>query len=366
MEQAMQPMHKDFARWYSAVSLGDDVARRNARWEGICAVVSDAERPTVETLLRLAFGGRAAPAAKVVQTIRQAFKSADETFEMAGNDREMQVLAGAALAVLMEDTEGSEGAAAALSVTTASLGGARKPDLPMDLPALGEIAIGYWAEANRKRPTLKNFFSVEVPQVDFSKAAAKVRELQNWDGVAEAFNLAAKGASLSMRTLVQRHAEAVEAIDDFIRVQDEELQMLWWLISQRSENYDCAFDAVPAEAQPFVFARELADATEFLPGPSSVKALLSRAGLKERRKIAVTAAVNAPRTDWLERVIADADPSPLSTPLHAAIKRQLETGAGTAWVAGWAASSGVDEAHALPGLMLGELFYRERLLLLFG
>jgi hypothetical protein len=61
----------------------------------------------------------------------------------------------------------------------------------------------------------------------------------------------------------------------------------------------------------------------------------------------------------------DVEPSPLSTPLHAAIKRQLETGAGEAWVPGWAASTDVDATHTLPSLILGELFYRERLLLLF-
>lgn len=365
MEQAIRPVHKDFARWYSTVSLGDDVARRNLRWEGVRAVVTNAERSTVEALLRLAFGGRAAPAAEVVQTIRQAFKSADETFEMTGNDREMQVLAGIALAVLMEDVDENESATAALSATTASLGGARKPDLPMDLPALGEIAIAHLAEVNRRRPKFSGFFSSEVPELDFGKAVEKVRE-QSWDGVAAAFNIAEDRVRIGMRTLDQRHAEAVQTIANFIRVQDEELQMLWWLIGQRSEDYGCAFEAVPASAQPFVFASELADATEFLPGPSSVKALLSRAGLKERRKIAVTTAVNGTKTDWLERVIAHVDPSPLSTPLHAAIKRQLETGAGTAWVAGWAASSAVDAAHVLPALTLGELFYRERLLLLFG
>src|SRR5690606_38486838 len=102
------------------------------------------------------------------------------------------------------------------------------------------------------------------------------------------------------------------------------------------------------------------------PGPPSVKAILSRAGLKEQKNVAVSDAVNAPRSAWLQELVEHVDPSPLSMPLHFAIRRQLETGAGQAWIPGWAASTGIDAAHALSVLALGELFYRERLLLLPG
>jgi hypothetical protein len=39
-------------------------------------------------------------------------------------------------------------------------------------------------------------------------------------------------------------------------------------------------------------------------------------------------------------------------------------GPGDAWVAGWAASVGIDRAYSLPALTMAELFYRERLLVL--
>lgn len=366
MADAGGAMHQDFARWYGAVSLGDDPARREARWKGVLSLVRDAERPTVEALLRLAFGGRTTPAASDVNRIRHAFKTVDDTFEMSGNDREVQVLAGACLAVLMEDADECEGSAAALAVTTASLAGARKPDLPMDLAALGELAIGRRSDAYRKRPLLKEYASVEQPKVHFEQAVAKLRQQQDWNGLIDAFTLAASEIRTVLGTLAEQQFETIRAADEFIRTQDEELQMLWWLIAQRSEDYDCALDSVPAEDQPFVFANELANSTKGLPGPASAKAILSRAGLKERKKMRVTAAVNAPRTEWLRKLMDGVNPSPVSTPLHFAIQRQLETGAGEAWVAGWAATSGVDAGCTLPSLTLGELFYRERLLFLFA
>jgi hypothetical protein len=365
MDASATPVHQDFARWYGAVSIDNDVQRRQARWDGLLSIVKAPSRAMVEALVRLAFGTRAEPDSSALQAIREAFKSADDTFEMSGNKRELQILAAACLAILMEGAGDGHAAAAALAITTAAMGSARSPDLPMDLVALAEAAIVRRASENRQRPSLCTLVSSDVPKFDFEKAAAKVREQPNWEGVIAGFALAADATRQTMKALALRQTRSISAAEDFIRIQDEELQMLWWLTGLRSEDYASAFDAIPLEAQPFVFASDLASGTAVLPGPPSLKAVLSRAGLKERKKLTIVTAVNAPKPDWLRRLVEGADLSPVSTPLHFAIQRQLETGPGEAWVAGWAAATGIDAAHALPRLTLGELFYRERLLLLF-
>lgn len=353
------PMHEDFGRWYGAVSLGGDQPRRQARWEGVSNIVRDADRNTVEALLRLAHRSRQAPAAAVVKTVRQAFKATDEAFEMSGNDRELQILAGACLTVLMEKNK-HVGAVAALSVTTAGLGGARRPDLPMDLPALGETAINRRGEINRRRPSITADLSGEPPQVDFEEVATALIEEQSSESFAAAFKLV---ADTTFSAIQQSAKTQATTVDRFLRIQDEELQMLWWLIGQRSSEYDCAFDAIPTDARPLVLASELARNTQFLPGPPSVMGILSRAGLKEHQEVQIAAAANAADSEWLRKSIGEVNPSFLSTPLHAAISRRLETGAGEDWVAGWAATTGVNKDHALSGLVLGNQFYRERLLL---
>ncbi|WP_211441233.1 GTPase-associated system all-helical protein GASH [Collimonas humicola] len=355
------PMHADFARWHAAIQLEENLPRRKARWEGVATIVDDADRGTVEVLIRLAFKTRQVPVAEGLLPIRQAFKDADDTFEMSGNDRELQVLASVCLAVLME-RGGDVGAATALSVTTTALGGARTADLPMDIRLLAENAINRISAENRERPALTRHTA--VPVFDFEKAVAKVREIPNWDGVAQAFTLAADAARSAVKIMTQRQSTMIEAMDKLVRIQDEELQMLWWLMGQRSWDHDCSFEAVPVDLQPLAFAKELAESTQFLPGPPSVKALLSRAGLKDRKKIAIPTAINAAGADWLKTFIEE-ELSPVSTPLHFAIQRQIETGAGEAWVPGWAAATGVSATHAISPLMFGMSFYRERLLLLF-
>ena len=117
-------MHADFPRWYATVGLGNDHARQQARWVGVSTVVSDSGRANIEALLRLAYKSRQPAAAAHVAKIREAFRAADPAFDMQGNDREMQVLAGAALSQLM-DGGGIAGAEAALAASTTALAQAK-------------------------------------------------------------------------------------------------------------------------------------------------------------------------------------------------------------------------------------------------
>jgi len=362
MSDTEKPLHPEFVRWYQSVDIGNDSERYQRRWDGLLATANEADKDDVETLVRLAYQSRQKPSQDRIQIIRKHFRDFDESFEMAGNDRELQVLAGATLAVMMERPEIDEAERAALAVTTTGLGGGRTTDLPLNLAALGERSIAALGESNRRRPSLAA--PGGAPKLDFESSISKVTEASNWEGVKQAFGLAAEDTNKALRTIALKHGNAIKNVATFIEVQDEELQMLWWLTGQYSEDYECPFSKVPSNAQPFVFASELADATAILPGPPSIKAILSRTVQKLRSKILVAEAVNSLESTWLERAIGDSDPSPVSTPLHFAIKRQLETGAGDAWIAGWAAATGVDPDFKLSRITLGEMFYRERLLML--
>ena len=109
------------------------------------------------------------------------------------------------------------------------------------------------------------------------------------------------------------------------------------------------------------FSIELAEMTKFLPGPTSIDALLSRTGLLSGKKIEVVQVVNAVREDWLQDRVSTKLSSALTTPIHEAVRRRLETGKGKAWVAGWAAITQLPETLQLTPLQIGIQFYREAL-----
>ncbi len=359
-------MHPDFPRWYRTVSLEDDRERVRRRFSGLSALIKTPTRADVESWVRVAFRARQGASPEALARIRQPFKEVDDLFDMQGNERELEILCGSALAILFE-RDGDISATGALAVTTAALNGARSPELPMDLPVLAEHAIGRIAEVNRKRPNLSQHIPAATPKVDFSAAMAKVQQQPDWSGVAAAFGLAAEAVQATLAPIAQQSAASIERANTFIAIQDEELQMLWWVFGERSTDLDCPFkDVTPTERQPLLFAKELADATEFPPGPSSAKALLARTGLRERERLTIPVAVNACDASWLGSLAIQRDVSPVSAPVHTAIFRKLETGDDTSWVSGWAAVSGIDQNYSLSALTLGNLFYRERLLALFS
>jgi hypothetical protein len=364
-EEEGVPMREEFPRWYRLVGMGDNRERLELRWKGVFGLVGNADRKSIETMIAIALRTKPRPQTANVALLRQTFKDVDDLFDMEDNDRELEILCGSALATLFE-TDSNKAVLAALSTTTASCGGVRSAEFPLDLVGAAEASIARISDARRIRPDLGKKMTVTAPKVSMDQANATLKENWTAEGVVAALTVLSDLTNNAMRHLSQRVNVALSAAHDFAKIQDEELQMLWWLFGNRSAKMDCPFPDVQAEAQTFILAAELADMTEFLPGPASVKPILSRAGLKERKKYSVPAAVNACEARVLGPLIDGLDPSSITQPLHFAIKRKLETGDETSWISGWSNITGIDAGFLLPAIELGNLFYRERLGVLIG
>jgi GTPase-associated system helical domain len=179
------------------------------------------------------------------------------------------------------------------------------------------------------------------------------------------FDTAAEAINATFGTMAKKFNSAVEATADFVAIQDEELEMLWWVLGERSNGVKKSFSSIPEAERPLVLSAELAQATIYLPGPLSVEGLLTRAGLKSSKTFTIPQVVNACAHGWLEPFVSGKAISPLLQPIHFAIQRKLETGDETSWVSGWAGSSSLDATTVFPSIILGLLFYRERLLSIF-
>jgi hypothetical protein len=343
-------MHPDFARWYGEVSM--DGTGRAERWSGIEKLASDPDGTLVEVLVRLAFGTKAPPSgnkeprlAEKLAVFHAAFHNDDEPYD-ATAAREVQVLAASALVHLFGSYP-----LAPLAVATAAAAGARKPDLPMNLTGLAETAIRMLGDARRIRPKLSELEAelVEIP----STTSDVIEDLRT-------------SVEKAVQTMAERLNFSMQQMGSYIQVADEELQMLWWLVNGFSQDLGLPFEKVGAAARPLVFGKELADRTAEPPGPVAIGALLSRAGLKSNGKVGIISAIGALDDSWVTDAVRDVDASPVTSPIHFALEKRVETGAGNAWVAGWAAIAGLPEDLGAAPSVLGKLFYRERLLLKSG
>lgn len=359
-DEKIAPMREEFPRWYRVVAMGDNRERLEARWKGVIDLVENADQKRVESMISLALRTKPRPPEANVASLRQSFKKADDLFDMQDNDREMEILCGTALATLI-GSQGEQAALAALLITTASCAGTRVSELPFDLVGTAETAIIRISDIFRARPDISSTSIAKAPQVGLSQEIANMKQSLNGETAEVVITTLSKQINNGLLQLARSSNSSLGTLRKFVAIQDEELQMLWWLFGGRSKKMDRPFADLPHDAQPFVLASELAEATEFLPGPPSVKPILSRAGLKEGKKLSVPAAVNACDTGLLRALVDNFEPSQITQPLHFAIKRKLETGDETSWVAAWSTITGIDADFALPGIELGNLFYRERL-----
>src|SRR5947208_1887482 len=89
----------DFPRWLAATGVGISDQTRDARRNGANAVGIAPGRSLTEGLIRLAFKTKQEAAPAEIARVRQPFYDADNNFDMKGNDKELQILAGATLAI---------------------------------------------------------------------------------------------------------------------------------------------------------------------------------------------------------------------------------------------------------------------------
>lgn len=353
-------MQADFARWYEAVSLQADAALLEARWKSVQAVAQTTSRAQMEALVRLAFRSRHPSGASEVAAIRTEMTG--ETGNPPG-DEELCLLAAAALAQLLQKGEANAATAATL-VTTTSMGGMRPVQQPMDLVGLAAGAIASQAESSRRRPPIGN--GTAAPTTVNSADAIANAKTFDAAHMEAAFTALAAATSTALAGLTRRQQTFEQSVIRHVRIQDEELDMLWWLQGGRSFSMDTAFANIPQEQRPLVLAQELAAITFALPGPIAIAALLARAGTGDVAPTSVVTAVQSVPLDWLKRAIPedrDAKVSPITTPIHEAIKRRLEVHGEDTWMAVWASVCEVDQATQLSAARIAELVYREHLLI---
>lgn len=350
-------MHADFPKLYSEIST--DGAQRALRWTAIEALTKSWTCAQVEMLARLVFGTKSPPGghqeddlAEALAAFHQAFSEADPSIEQGA--RQNQILAaGVVLKYLSLNSR------VALAVTTTACGGARKLALPVDLVTLAENALSRLGASRRVRPDLSK---ISIPDPEFAFEPDFAGVVHNSPSTFKAvFDQFTETVGDALIDLVGKFNESATLLMEAGKKADEELDLLSWVLGQRSLLSNQSFADLPPCEKPLVFARDLASLTKIYPGPNSIPGLLSRAGVKATGKIKIVDAVNAVSDDWTSAALKGRKPSPVTSPVHFALLRRQETGAGEGWYAGWSAIAGIDGGATMSPIALAEQFYRENL-----
>ena len=354
-------MNADFSRWYAEAFM-DEGPIRAARWKGVVDTAAAADHETVEVLARYAFataapanGGKNKALAEAHQVILSTISGNGTSLDPQGSRRELQLLSAAVLIRLFSTLPDS-----AIVVLNASFEGQRTVDLPMDLAGLAKRALVELSRKKHERSDAKGF-EIGVPKVDFevTPEALATMGADQWKGELDRLRDATRTAT---RAVVDGQNRVTKMLLRQIALGEEELQMLWWLIGAHSSIASSPFTQVGTALKPLVFGKELGQLTSVSPGPASVMALLSRAGIAGDA-LKVSDAANAADVDWSKEVTQSDRVSPVTTPLHFALEKRVEVGANDAWLPVWVSMTGLPADASLPAVKLAELFYREHLFL---
>ncbi|MBH1817147.1 hypothetical protein JAK53_00065 [Stenotrophomonas maltophilia] len=357
----LQGMSSNFAKWYSDAFM-DDGDRRDMRWNGLVELAGKANHVTIEVLARLAFQTAVPAFGRKGESLDDEYKAVvstisgdDSQFDGARDVRELQLLAAATLERLLGTMPD-----AALVITTAAVGGLRRPDLPMDLVGMAENAIVALSASKHIRQKDDEVI-LSAPKVEFEVDADELATMQP-EKIKVHFEELRTETSTAIERVVAGQNRVVKELYRRIRLGEEELQMLWWLTGGHSRTVEKPFSKVPDLARPLILAQELGELTSIAPGPGSIRAMLGRAGVGTG-KVRLIDAVNTVDAAWAKSVSTSQLVSPATTPIHFALEQRSEMGSTDAWQAGWSSLTGLSLEAQLPSSKLAELFYREHIFL---
>ncbi|QDG74809.1 GTPase-associated system all-helical protein GASH [Labrenzia sp. PHM005] len=350
-------MSADFARWYTEAFM-DDGSRRDLRWKGLLAATAKADHEVVEVLTRLAFQTPVAARGRKSEELNEVYDrlivdlaGGDTTFDPTNSARELQILAAAALVRLFETN-----CDAALTVVTASFVGARRPDLPMDLLCLAEKALIALASSKHTRIDVGEL-KIAAPKINYELEENELEGLDHTK-VEEQFKILQASNEAAIQRVVLSQNKIIQRLYDQILLDEEELQILWWLFGGYSQLLNKPFSKATDLEKPLALAHELGNMTVVAPGPSSIRAMLLRVGVTTK-KVKFSDAVNAANLEWAQSASESKLVSPVTTPIHFALEQRADLGSDDSWQAGWSSLTGLASDTSISAIELSELFYRE-------
>lgn len=348
-------MQDQFSSWYARMSFQQDAAFTEKRWTAIKGYVEDVTKTDLTLLAKLAFRLKPQMGSPEVAALRQALAG---NAAQPGDDELIMLSASALAAAIDSDTDGIAALAATL-VSSMSCGGVRELRQQMDLVGMADNVLRQLSETTRRRPSLEQVRLV-APTVDKNDEAL-IQAVNSGEllSVAQALAVATNKAISAM---ARRQREFEAAVQKYVNIQDEELDILWWLEGGHSFDLSLDFSKVPAEHLPLAIARELGNLTKVLPGPPALSSLLSRTGLQDAPLLSIPDAVQAMPLEWLDKAVDELPSDGISahvTPILFAIQRRHEVHGNDNWIAAWATTTGLPREPVLSPIQFAAAAYRE-------
>ena len=298
--------------------------------------------------------------------VRKACRDPDPSFPTAGNDAEIRVLAEIALAIAMDrEKENQLAGQVAILLFCALANGAREFSSVTDLPNRARDIVQRQGKLLRRRPRLPGKPRSYFGPLDLAGCLDGLVNIGDLNDARELMSRVSTKVNASLGQVADRARAEREALEEHIKLQDEEIDLLWWAANGQSETLRASFADLEPETRTLVAAAEAAHRTRVAPGPCSILGLLEKVGVRSDLELSIQDVVDSFDADSRQSIrVPDAT---VRTPLHLAMSMKEESQDSGTWSAHWSARTKVDVAKKRREVEIAELFYQERLALgVFG
>lgn len=348
-------MQDQFSTWYASMSFQQDAGVTEKRWTAIERHVEAITKSGLALLVKLAFRLKPQMGSAEVAALRQA---------LAGDgaqpgDEELFLLSASALAAALNSEADAIAALAATVVSSVSCGGLRELKQPMNLIGMTDNVLHQLSETARRRPSLEQVKLV-APTVDKNDEA--LIQAVNSGVLLNIAQALAVATNKAVAAMARRQREFEAAVQKYVNIQDEELDILWWLEGGHSFDLSLDFSKIAPEHLTLAIARELGGLTKVLPGPPALSSLLSRTGLLDAPLQSIPDAVQGMPQEWLNKAVDGLGVDGISaalTPILFAMQRRHEVDGKDDWIAAWCTTTGLPREARLSPIQFAAAAYRE-------
>lgn len=361
-------MHRFFANWYSLARPEPTSDTLDKRWAGLESYCKGIETKNVFELARLFFG-RPVRDESSEEKFRQSFKDADSAFLMKDNSLEVQVLAGAAIVNILDQTPSHVTDATALAVLSANCRGLQSKVVVTDVINYAKDYID--KESTRVRES-NNVRSVKgsppIPPEELTTLRSSLKDgsvANNPDVLVKLIERTATATS----DLSRLAADSIAKLSTNLTIQQEETNILWWLFGEHSRDRQIYVGRIDLPGLCLLVGKELADLTILQPGARPAPAFIDRMLRTGRRELPATVtlseAVESSAREWRRAWMNSSDPTTVGDicPAHFATSKSLETEDARGWVSVFESRTGLDASRPIAPLELAMQTYQEALLI---
>lgn len=357
-------MHQKFADWYRPCTTGTELnlteGLLRSRWTAIEKVRSEI---TALDLVKIALGRPVN--AETAATFRQAFKEADVTFQMDGNDFELSILAGSVLSNLFDSEECDSGA---LGLLCAVGLGVQRPSWVEVFIQNAEVYL------DKRLHTVRSHSEISPVRVDqkalkaqLDAFAAKIPENQ----VMPSFDAVKNIIDLLMQNMTKLATATAKCLAELQRqsiLRKEETDVLSWMIGAVSRDGGVLFQSLNTAEASLIAGKELADLVRspgICAGDSILQGIIPAPATKAAEKaVSLFNAVNGTDRNWRSSVLALQGVGDVVDlcPVLGAIRCSLDTDEVKGWKGAFTKAYGIDPSKQLSFRSLASQMYRECLL----